>query len=291
MKKDIVLYNHCHNGDIFYSRILVNILIKHFNVTYYHRLRRPLFKDLTEVNEVIGIPKECEMDNTNLESYIVNTWIGQKGYIYINNQVIPGCSFNNHFKLVKDICDFYKISLTNNLEDYLPTIIYEKLPQHNKIIEQLNFLKSKYKLIILVCDGEVQSSQSYNFNFLPIIELLSINNTDCLFLSTNQLYPNNNNVINTHSQITEELPDLLEISLISNYCDIIIGRASGPFCFTHTKNNFNSPNKTFISFTHHESEGVFYSEGDNKSVWSNNFNYDNIIEIIQKEINLKLTSI
>ena len=289
MKKDINVYNHFHNGDIFYSRILINILIKYFNVTYYHNLQGPLFKDLPEVNEIIGIPGEYDIVGTNLENHIVNTWIGQQGMIYVTHQLVPGCSFNNHFKLVKDICDFYKINLTNHLNDYLPTVIYENLSLYNKITKELNYLKSKYKLIILVCDGNVNSGQSHNFSFIPMIESLANNNSDCLFLSTNQIYPNNNNVINTYPKITEELPDLLEISLISNYCDIVIGRASGPFCFTHTKNNFNNPNKTFISFTFNESEGIFYSEGTNKNIWSNNLNYENIITTIQTEINLKFT--
>jgi hypothetical protein len=289
MKKNITLYNHFHNGDIFYSRILINILIKYFNITFHHNISGVLFKDLPEVNEIIGIPDEYDIHETNLENNVVNTWIGQQGMGYVVNQTIPGCSFNNHFKLVEDICNFYKINLTNNLNDYLPIVNYENLPLNNKITEEFKTFKSKYKLIILVCDGDVNSGQSDNFNFVPIIESLANDNLDCLFICTNQLYPNNDNIINTYPQITGELPDLLEISLLSNYCDIVIGRASGPVCFTHTKNNFNNPNKTFISFTFNKSEGIFYSEGTNKNIWSDNLNYDNIMTIIQTEINLKNT--
>ena len=56
MKNNITLYNHFHNGDIFYSRILVNILKNHYSITYYHNLKSPLFEDLPEVNEIVGIP-------------------------------------------------------------------------------------------------------------------------------------------------------------------------------------------------------------------------------------------
>jgi hypothetical protein len=149
-------------------------------------------------------------------------------------------------------------------------------------------LKLKYDLIILVCDGNVNSGQSHNFSFTPIVENLSENNPNCLFLSTNQLYHNKSNIISTHPQITELLPDLLQISLISTYCDIIVGRASGPYCFSQTKENFNDDKKTFISFSNTESEGIFYYEGKNKNLWSNNFDYNNVTTTIQNEINLKL---
>jgi hypothetical protein len=142
-------------------------------------------------------------------------------------------------------------------------------------------------MLILICDGDVNSGQSSNFNFVPVIESLS-QNKDCLFLSTNKVYENKANIINTYPTITETLPDLLNIGLISRYCDIVIGRASGPVCYTHTKDNFSEKDKTFISFSHNESEGVFYSEGRNRNIWSNNFEFNNIKLIIQKEIDLKL---
>jgi hypothetical protein len=288
MKNNITLYNHFHNGDIFYSRILVNILKNHYNITYYHNLQSPLFEDLPEVNEIVGIPSNYDINNTNLENNIVNTWIGQKQMIYVSHQPIPGCSFTNHFKLVTDICNFYNIKLENDFNNYLPSVNNDNLKSYNNIVEKIKKLKLKYDLIILVCDGNVNSNQSHNFNFIPIVEHLSKNNPNCLFLSTNQLYENKPNVITTYPQITESLPDLLQISLISNHCDIIVGRASGPFCFTHTKENFNDDKKTFISFTFNESEGIFYYDGKNKSLWSNNLNYPNMITTIQNEINLKL---
>lgn len=288
MKNNITLYNHFHNGDIFYSRILVNILKGHFNITYYHNLQSPLFEDLPEVNEIVGVPSNYNIHNTNLENNIVNTWIGQKQMTYVTHQPIPGCSFTNHLKLVKDICNFYNIELDSDFNNYLPSVINENLKSYNNIVEKIKELKLKYKLIILVCDGNVNSGQSHNFSFIPIVEHLSENNPNCLFLSTNQLYHNKSNIISTYPQITESLPDLLQTSLISTYCDIIVGRASGPFCFTHTKENFNDNKKTFISFSFNESEGMFFYDGKNKNLWSNNLDYYNVTTIIQNEINLKL---
>jgi hypothetical protein len=41
--------------------------------------------------------------------------------------------------------------------------------------------------------------------------------------------------------------DLNEISYLSTYCDAIVGRNSGPFLFTNTKENLAS--KTFLAFS------------------------------------------
>lgn len=290
MKENITLYNNYHKGDLFYSRILVNILSKYFNITYYHDQGTLLFDDLPYVNEILGIPG-YDMHNTYLNQNIVNTWVGQKNMHYVNNQIIPGCSFDNHFTLVKDICDYYQITLNENINNYLPIILYENLKEYDTIVDEVIKLKKQYKKLILICNGDVLSSQAQNFDFSSIITNLATKNKDCLFLVTEKINIDITNIIDISKNITKLSSDMLQISLISNYCDIVIGRASGPFCFTHTKSNFSDPSKTFISFTNIQSEGVFYFNGENKSIWSNNYQYDNIIKTIQDEINLKLLNI
>lgn len=288
MKEKIILYNHFHYGDIFYSRTIVNVLMEYFDIIYYHNLNLHLFEDLPNVTEITGIPAHYDIHGTNLENKIVNTWIGQKQMHYVTHQPIPGCSFVNHFKLVIDICNFYKIPLDKEISNYLPSVNYENLKNYKKIKDKMDILNDKYPLIVLVCDGNVNSGQSINFDFTPIVTLLSNQNQNLLFLTTSNHYPENDNVININSEITNKLPDLLEISLISNYCNIIIGRASGPFCFTHTNFNFSNKDKTNISFTFNETEGIFYYDGNNKNLWSNNFDYHNMVNVIQNEINLKI---
>lgn len=287
MKKDITLYNHFHNGDLFYSRMLINILSNYFNITYYHNQSVPLFDDLDYVTELTPIPPNYDIHNTNLENRIVNTWIGQNGMYYVNQTPIPGCTFENHLKLVKDICNFYKIDLTNYTNnDYLPTINYDRLKNYNLIVNTFDKFKHKYKSLILISSGNVHSGQALNFDFKNIINILAKNNEDCLFLTTSDIVEDTLNVLNINKIVTL-IPNLLHISLISNYCNIIIGRASGPFCFSHTKNNFNDITKTFISLSYNKYEGIFYNDGKNRNIWSNNYDEHNIINIIQDEIYLK----
>jgi hypothetical protein len=113
---------------------------------------------------------------------------------------------------------------------------------------------------------------------------LANNNPSSLFLTTTPINHNHPNIIDT-SLLTNTNPDLLQISLISTFCDIIVGRASGPYCYTHTKENLLNPNKTYISFSNNPNEGVWYKNSKAKQIWRPDFNLNNIFITINNEIN------
>lgn len=282
MKKKIYLYNHFHNGDIFFSRILVNIIKDKFDITFYHNQKTPLFIDIPEVCEINGIPSNFKYTDHFLESIkvgAINTWIGQPGYI---NKINGGCSFENYMELIKDICKLLEIKIENH-EEYLPTVNFHNLPKYEEIKNKINNYKKIYNKLILVSNGDVHSSQAPNFDFFPIIERLSNEFPNFLFLNTKTVNLSNENIVNVY-QLTETLPDLLYITQLSIDCDVIIGRASGPYCFTQIKNNLLNENKTYISFNNEINEGKFYSGLRSKFVWSNNFQYENIYNTIKNNI-------
>jgi hypothetical protein len=66
------------------------------------------------------------------------------------------------------------------------------------------------------------------------------------------------NVVFTNDIIKSNECDLNEISYLSTFCDIIVGRNSGPFCFASTKNNLKDPNKTFYAFGNKETDCFVY---------------------------------
>jgi hypothetical protein len=115
---------------------------------------------------------------------------------------------------------------------------------------------------------------------------LAKNNIDCTFVITHHFDNDCNNIIDVN-QITKIKPDLLQIGLVSTFCDIIVGRASGPHCFTHIKENLLDKQKTFISFTNNSNEGKWFLESACKQIWTNNFDENNLYKIINDEINLK----
>jgi len=284
MKNTIELYNHYHNGDIFYSRVLVNSLLDEYNVVYYHNLNVPLFSDIDDVTEIYGIPEHMTKENTDIINKIINAWIGQQRSKYLDSP-IPGCNFDNYFSLVKDILINLNLPIKERWE-HLPTINFSNVPNYSFIKDQILKLKNDYKKIVLISNGNVYSEQAFNFNMDQTIIKLSEENIDCLFLITQNINHNNPNIIFVNN-LTKILPDLLQIGFISTYCDIIVGRASGPHCFTHIKENLMNKNTTFISFTNNQNEGKWFLESTSKQIWSNDYNTDNVYNLINNEIKLK----
>lgn len=285
MKKEIInLYNHFHNGDIFFSRMIVNLLKSKFQIRFYHNLTPPLFQDMVDVEEIHGIPPEFQthdhfLTSTNFNA--VNTWLGQ-GSMRYTNRINAGCSFENHMELTKEICSHFDISV-NEIEEYLPTVEFQNLPNFEKVNNDMSEYKRKFRKIVLISNGDVHSMQSHNFDFSPIINHLCEQFPDVLFICTKSIDSINPNMINVES-ITQILPDLLYISQISTFCDVIIGRASGPYCFSQIKENLLNHNKTFIAFSFNINEGKFYSNSKSKFVWSNNFDPNSILTIIKQNL-------
>ena len=76
-----------------------------------------------------------------------------------------------------------------------------------------------------------------------LIEKLSDNYPHIDFILTEKSNIVKNNVLHTSDIIMTSGCDLNEISYLSTKCDIIVGRASGPYCFTHVKENMLNTNK------------------------------------------------
>jgi hypothetical protein len=283
MKETINVYNHFHNGDIFYSRMLINGLIKKFDINFYHNLTAPLLSDIDGLTEIVGIPPNFNIHTNDLQNKNVNAWMGQQNMIFVNTS-IPGCSFENYFEIVKLILNNYEIDIELDEEFYLPTINKEKIFGNENITTFMENLKLNYNKIILLSNGNVNSGQSVNVDLTNLITRLSDKHPDKVFLVTQDILTNNTNIINT-SSITKVQPDLLQISLISSFCDIIVGRASGPYCFTHTKENLLDPNKTYISFSNNVNEGVWYKNTKATQKWSPDFNIENMYSLINNELN------
>ena len=268
----INLFNNHHNGDIFYSRVIVQTLLKIDKINYYHKTRIGQFEDINGVEEF----------STNLipnNSLLFDTWVGQKNTLYLKETL---CSFYTNKKILKDILLNFNINVPNDFE-LLPTIDYKNLKFFDDVKFKIENLK-KFSKKILICNNNVQSGQSLNFDFSPIVDFLSEKYPNFLFLMTNSSKVKKNNVLEV-SEITKGDFDLLYISLISTYCDIIIGRASGPFCYCHVKENLMDTNKKFISICNNEIEGKWFYESLSPQIWTNDYDISNLIKLIDLELN------
>jgi len=272
--KRISLYNEYHNGDIFYSRVLVQNLSKFFEIDYYHKNNVGQFEDLHNINE-FPISRLDELDS---ETPRFNTWVGQQNAKFLKDTL---CSFYTNKKILNEFFKKEEFKILNDLE-LLPVILYENLPNIEIIKTKLNQY-NQYNKKILICNNRVLSGQSSNFDFDLLLQNLVTKYKNFLFVFTNPTKLKGQNILYIKN-LTEVEFDLLYISYISTNCDLIIGRASGPYCYTHVKENLMDRDKKFISICNNELEGVWYKESLAKQIWTNCFEFDNISNIITKEL-------
>jgi len=282
---DLYFYNYWHNGDIHYSREFIKDIISKTNFDNYfyaHNNKIGLLKDIKELREIdffiIGTDKlngyDCFYEDSDI---FINTWIGKNQMKFTNF----GININSNYMIYEEIYKFLNIQLNNDKNTYIPTINFD-LIDNKKDIEL--FFENKNNMNVLICNGRVCSGQSTNQNFEPFILKLSKEFTNINFIFTdnsNKVEADNIFYTNDIINIDKKETDLNEISYLSTFCNIIIGRESGPFAFCTIKDNLMNKNKTFINFCHTQSH-VWYLYGSCKYEWSNNYNQ--IYEIIKNNI-------
>jgi len=136
---------------------------------------------------------------------------------------------------------FKKLNISIEKEEYyIPKIDFNKIDTTTLIKNY--FINNKYDKFILLCNNKVNSGQSQNFNFDPIIDNISNKYKKFLFIITNETNIKKSNVVHVNDIINKKYDNLVDIGYLSTKCDIIIGRASGPFCFSHITDNINNEN-------------------------------------------------
>jgi hypothetical protein len=296
MKKNIIFYNDFHHGDLHYIRPFVRDICKKLkticgNFYYYHNFSY-LDDILSELNDVairipsLNLPVHGGIYSDDKNIYI-NTWTGHNNHKYLEKAT----SIYSNYYMFGEIYDFiskdlnFKIEL-DSIENYVPVIDFSKLNiDYKKNIEAF-YNNHKNKIIILVANGLVHSGQCLNFDFGDIVNKLSIESSEYIFICTCKNFaPKTEYVYFTDDIINKGYSDLNEISYLSKFCRIIIGRQSGPFCLTHIKENLINKEKIFISFCHNKYDGEMVPS-ESKMVWTNNYSLENILNTIKKEINI-----
>lgn len=280
MIENVYFYNNYHNGDVFYSKEFVKDIKSKIGKNHYyiHNNDFSILKDI-DIEQIRKPTPKNEISVLQIENDIyINTWIGQQQSKYLSS----GCNLNANYNIFCDIYEQLNIEI-NQIEYYIPSVDFQKVQTLN--ID--NFINQNKKYI-LICNNNVHSGQSENFNFDPFIDYLSTVYPDLMFIISNNTNLNKNNVFN-FSNIGGITNNLLEISYISTKCDVIIGRASGPYCFTHIKENIKNPNKNFIGFSYGEAESKWVSDNNcqAKQYWSNNFDELSIKNFINNILNEK----
>jgi hypothetical protein len=227
--RKIYLYNDWHNGDIISNRALIRELAKsNLDITVgSYRNRYYLVADLP-VNHLVA-----EIDeNSPFSPSLIN--FCPEGFIPIN-------SWCGTFK---DIDDEHH----HNWEAIVKTW------NRQAEIHRLNyFLSQKYvpmfdfhyvcrfqlqKRALFIENGPVRSGHChFEFDIHKISSLFP----EFTYYCTSNKTPMSENVVNCGNR------NLVELSFISNLCEAIIGKGSGPFLATYTENNRFKP-RAVINF-------------------------------------------
>lgn len=283
MINKLIFYNNNNNGDIHFTREFVRDIIgktSYDEYYFYHKRSPKLLMDIPNLQHG-QLNINCK---TNLQFYIVNN------ETYINTHLLglldspKSVNLDIFYDYFQIIYDKLKIPIEPK-RHYLPIIDYNQFEISN-VNEYLLNNKSFPK--VLICNGDVHSNQSFPLDFKFLIEKVATEFPQIHFILTdkkdiiempNVLY--STDIINTFG-------DLNEISYLSKFCSIIIGRASGPYSFAEVKENFDDPDKTFIFLCYIFSDGMWYEQTLCSKIWINEADMNNIYEIIQKQ--LKLTT-
>ncbi len=251
----VVFYNSFHKGDLHLSRTMVRKIVKAFpNIEfgYIHKHGPYILQDLPVKYlgwSVVDGKDSSGMTHRN-DTLFLNTWYGSYNHCFQNAH--GGITFDTlyhvfakHLELLES--DWSKIeSDPKNLFPSIDWSIYNKSGVDSFVTNQFN----KYRKNVLISNGAVLSGQSDIHNFNLVINNLSRMFPDVHFICTDKVGINKNpNVIFTDEFIGVNGCDLNEISYLSTFCDVIVGRSSGPYTFAMISDNMFNENKTMISFS------------------------------------------
>lgn len=276
--KAIHFFNYCHNGDVFHTKSFVNFIANSVdNRVYFSHKNHPIitadldveFIKLTGMSEwggLHGIPEinyQTKIFETK-DSVYINTWPGS----YNDDQQNPyvcECSLRAFHRLFKFAILYLNENLNTNIilddspEKYFPTIDFNRIKDELNIGNVDSFLKANQSEKILFSNGPCLSNQcSYNDDMSSLINSLAQKYSNKLFIATYKFPTLLNNIFFAEDIIKSDKCDLNEISYLSTFCKLIVGRNSGPFCFTCIPENINDKSKVFYAFGTNASDCLPY---------------------------------
>ena len=284
-----------HNGDMFTSRSYLQHITEHLKdckLEYYHTNHYKTLLDLNithQGSKKIGHRGDRFIEKDN--KLFVNTWNGVYSKRWYPDREHSFYDEGTNFSQLTEtwnyifnkINEFYGTDL--RIEDkhyYVPSINYNVYNISNIDL----FLKERTNKKILISNGPVRSAQSFNHDMKNIIEDLATKNANIDFYATCRFQTSLPNIFFTDDIIQDKSGcDLNEISYLSTFCDVIVGKNSGPYIYCLVKENLFNPNKKIIQFNKREHDSLCWDiDIAAKYTYSSNYNDDNIRSVIEDAI-------
>jgi hypothetical protein len=305
----VSFFNYCNNGDIAVSRDLVKYTMRvareklgaECKFRYYHKNSPRLTVDIPELeyHSLTDMPKVSGISDLRSFKYkdtiFLNTW-------YASSPIFKGmfCTLNTLHELFRaNLKEWFEHDIDMDVGKFLPTYDVQRLDA------QLNFATTEvHRIRVLLCNGQPMSGQTnmpagaLEEAIGPLIEKYS----DALFIITNpavdESRPDSFEKFGVHHNVRYvdriivgvDGCDLPEVAYLSGYCDVIIGRGSGPYSFSLIRENLTDSNKTFVCFTDDErvARWVYMSDVVKaKIVWSRDYSVESMRAIVDKVLEEK----
>ncbi|MDP9175050.1 MAG: hypothetical protein M3O30_14480 [Planctomycetota bacterium] len=290
--KRIVFYNHWNNGDVYLSRPVVEYLMKMLpgrEFVYSHACPADLLGDIEGLKydpaPLVGLWNQPRWIIDEPSSTVfINTWVGLCGTYYVFLPPFGGhCISLVHYVFSEQLRDLFNIE-PPDVTQFIPVVNYSKF----FIGEVDRFVEKDKRRKVLISNGKVLSKQAENFDFSPIVDRLARNFPDILFIPTAPLSVSRPNVIQSADIIKKGRPDLNETGYLSTFCDVIVGRSSGPYTFSINPQNIYS-NKAFVCFCNKGMEANYGLDDPRFGVKcsffsSSNYNAQAMTEMIERQL-------
>ena len=263
MLDKVVFFNFAHNGDAHVSRDFVKFAIKnvpakkyfyiHFNVS------GRLLLDISDLDFISSNAYKEKSINLGMDGPV--DFIGSADSFLENNSLYINCwyiafkfkhfnrcggtTIETLYNSFKESLELVNVKLIKDRVFYLPSIDF-KYYETKKIDD---FFKDKKEKFVFISDGDSLSGQSQNFSFQQIIIDLANANKDISFITTNSFIEGVENIYNVSNiSGTNNNSNLNECAYVSTFCNVIVGRGSGPFTFSLHKQNLFDKRKKYIAF-------------------------------------------
>jgi len=278
-KKTVLFFNDWHNGDLHMSRPYVldmMSLLGDCNYYFYHKNNPKL---LSDIDNLVYTPTKIAADLT------IDTWLGQFQYKGMSIEQMSGVSsitfganFPCYYSVMAKVYESLNLSrFLKPVDYYLPTISYD----HFDVENIQRYFDGKKTRSMLICNNVPMSGQAPAVDFREVVAELAVTYPQIDFLISNDdaNMPKLNNIVSCKEIIgnPSTICDLNEISYISTFCNVIVGRSSGPYSFSVTKDNLAT--KQFVCISNEKKDTWFLDESTN-ILWSNNGASSNVVSML-----------
>jgi hypothetical protein len=263
---NVYFFNYYGAGDVFVAKEFIKAMmaiIPTKKFWYAHAKTPRLLEDIDNLYHTNIVPER--MENTwrcqaQDNSLYINTWIGLE-----SSDVLPGIgvTVENYYRMFNRMLMKLNMKLGTKWflpgppTNYIPTTDFSKIAKEG--IQCVNqFIMEHPGDTVLISNGEVQSAQAENFDFTPLVEQVSKDYPDKVFILTSPSPLRAPNVFYTSEFIkTVDGVDLNEIGYLSTFCRVIVGRNSSPYVFCLLKENITNTATAFVAFNYSFPGAIF----------------------------------